>query len=178
MDSSGSEGGANFQKQLDFVGDFVKQFQIGPTSIQIGLVTFSNVAKNEFYFNTYHDKQSVLNKLTHVNYIGSTTYTDLGLQYARLFHFQSHAHGARQNAKKIAIVMTDGQSHNRQSTLNQAKYLHDLGVKTIAIGIGNSIVQIELEGIASDHQHVFKVSGFDVLRSIVHELKAKACGGK
>ncbi|KAJ8308221.1 hypothetical protein KUTeg_013095, partial [Tegillarca granosa] len=176
LDSSGSEGNANFQKQLDFVGDFVKQFQIGPTSIQIGLVTFSNVARNEFYFNSYHDKQSILNKLSQIKYIGSTTYTELGLQYARLFHFQSQFHGTRQNAKKIAIIMTDGQSHNRQSTLNQAKYLHDIGVKTISIGIGNRIGQTELEGIASDHQHVFKVSGFDVLKTIVYELKAKACG--
>ena len=35
LDSSASEGAINFQKQIDFVRDFVYQFQIGPADVQV-----------------------------------------------------------------------------------------------------------------------------------------------
>lgn len=35
LDSSASEGRTNFQKQVDFVRDFVYQFQIGPSAVQV-----------------------------------------------------------------------------------------------------------------------------------------------
>lgn len=178
MDSSGSEGQTNFQKQLDFVGDFVKKFQIGPNAIQIGMVTFSSSARNDFYFKTYHDSLSLLNKLKNVAYLGDMTETNLGLKYARLYHFESKTSGARVNVKKIAIVMTDGQSDSTSNTIQEADLLKNTGVTVIAIGIGSGIKQTELQNIATDPQHVFNVSGFDALKSIVQELQDKACGGK
>ena len=51
LDSSSSEGATNFQKQLQFVSDFVKQFDIGPTDVQVGMITFSSYAHSEFYLN-------------------------------------------------------------------------------------------------------------------------------
>ncbi|XP_033736270.1 collagen alpha-6(VI) chain-like isoform X1 [Pecten maximus] len=176
LDASGSEGHTNFNKQLQFMGDFVKQFQIGPQNVQVGLVTFSTSAHNEFYFNTYHDQAGILNKLNNVHYSGGTTHTDAGLQYSRLFHFTSTYHGARRNAQKIAIVMTDGQSSSKSSTSRQAQYLRDMGVKVISIGIGSGIDQRELNTIATDSNHAFSVSSFDVLKSIEIELKNAACG--
>ena len=35
LDSSASEGSSNFHKQLDFVRDFVYQFNIGPKDVQV-----------------------------------------------------------------------------------------------------------------------------------------------
>ncbi|KAJ8309545.1 hypothetical protein KUTeg_014419 [Tegillarca granosa] len=175
LDSSGSEGQDNFEKQLHFVGDFVKQFQIGPNAVQIGMVTFSSNARDDFYFNTYHDKQSLLNKILNAPYLGETTNTEEGLKYARLHHFDSKSSGARPEAKKIAIVMTDGKSDSRSFTLQEATQLKNLNVTVLAIGIGTNVDQSELQGIASDRLHVFNVSGFDALQSIQHELKNRAC---
>jgi hypothetical protein len=52
LDASSSEGAANFHKQLDFMTDFVKQFDIGPSDVQVSLITFSSTAHSEFYLNT------------------------------------------------------------------------------------------------------------------------------
>ena len=52
LDSSSSVGATNFQKQLDFMAEFVKQFDIGPSDVVFGLVTFTAYAHNEFYFNS------------------------------------------------------------------------------------------------------------------------------
>jgi len=52
LDTSSSEGAAHFQEELDFVSDFVKQFDIGPSDVQVGMVTFGTTAHSEFYLST------------------------------------------------------------------------------------------------------------------------------
>lgn len=154
----------------------MKGFQIGPQHVQFGLVTFSNYARSEFYFNTYHDLQSILHKLDTIRYSGGSTHTDSGLSSAK-FHFYSH-HGARPNAQKIAIVLTDGMSYSTSRTIDKANQLKNMGVKVISVGIGNSVSKVELNGIATDLQHVFTVTNFDVLKSIQYEIKTAACASK
>lgn len=51
IDSSTSEGPVNFQKELDFMTDFVKEFDIGPSDVQVSLVTFSGTASSVFHLN-------------------------------------------------------------------------------------------------------------------------------
>ena len=66
LDSSGSVGSANFQKQLDFVSRFAQSFDIGPRNVQIGVVTFATTPHNEFNLNTYtvkHDLVTAINKI-------------------------------------------------------------------------------------------------------------------
>ena len=175
LDASGSEGVENFKKELNFTAEFMKGFQIGREHVQFGLVTFSNYGRSEFYFNTYHDLQSILHKLDTIQYTGGSTHTDSGLSNAK-FQFYSH-HGARPNAQKIAIVLTDGQSYSTSRTIQKANELKAMGVKVISLGIGSSVSQTELMGIATDPQHVFNVTNFDTLNSIQYEIKTAACAG-
>lgn len=176
LDASGSEGVENFKKELNFTAEFIKGFQVGPQHVQFGLVTFSNYGRSEFYFNTYKDLQSILHKLETINYSGGSTHTESGLSSAK-FHFYSH-HGARPNAQKIAIVLTDGQSYSTSRTIQKANDLKGMGVKVISVGIGSSVSQTELNGIATDLQHVFNVTDFNALNSIQYEIKTAACAGK
>lgn len=178
LDASSSEGSANFQKQVDFVKDFVKRYQIGPNNVQIGLVTFSTYASNQFYFNTYHDQASVLNKLNSIPYNSGSTNTDKGLQYARLFYVHGSSHGQRAKANQIVVVLTDGQSSSPSSTTSQAKQLHDTGATVFAIGIGSNVNTHELQTIADSPHHVYQVSGFDALNGIQYELNQAACASK
>lgn len=176
LDASGSEGIENFKKELNFTAEFIKGFQVGPQHVQFGLVTFSDYGRSEFYFNTYKDLQSILHKLDTVHYSGGSTHTDSGLSNAK-FHFYSH-HGARPNAQKIAIVLTDGQSYSTSRTIQKANELKGMGVKVISVGIGSSVSKSELNGIATDLQHVFNVTDFNALSSIQYEIKTAACAGK
>lgn len=176
LDASGSEGIENFKKELNFTAEFMKGFQVGPQHVQFGLVTFSNYGRSEFYFNTYKDLQSILHKLDTIHYSGGSTHTDSGLSNAK-FHFYSH-HGARPNAQKIAIVLTDGQSYSTSRTIQKANELKGMGVKVISVGIGNGASQTELNGIATDLQHVFNVTDFNALNSIQYEIKTAACAGE
>ena len=70
LDSSSSVGIANFQKQLDFVKNFAKAFNIGPTGTQIGATIFSSSPSNQFWMNDHLDKPSLLSAIDYIPYPG------------------------------------------------------------------------------------------------------------
>ena len=85
--------------------------------------------------------------------------------------------GHRQGFPKIGIVITDGGSDNQGKTLVEAKKARDSGIKMIAVGVGKSVNQAELEGIANKptSQYVFNVDSFDVLHTIQAILSTLTC---
>ncbi|KAL4238702.1 hypothetical protein ACF0H5_003409 [Mactra antiquata] len=175
LDGSSSEGQANFQKQIDFVTNFVKSFDVGPSNVQFGLVVFSTAARTEFFLDTYKDKASMIAGIQSTNYVGGSTHTDNALRYTRYFHFTTE-HGSRDNATKILILLTDGQSIDTTRTINEADLLKKAGVKILAVGIGSQVNNNELNGVATDRNHVFSVGNFDLLHSFVDEIKQESCG--
>ncbi|KAK3591355.1 hypothetical protein CHS0354_040316 [Potamilus streckersoni] len=176
LDSSGSVGLSNYQKQKDFVARFAQAFDIGPNATQIGVVTFSTSVKNEFDMNRFHDKASLLNAIHNISYISGSTNTDKAIHYIMNHSFTKPA-GERDHVPNILIVMTDGQSTNPTLTKVEAAKLHQTNIKSFAIGIGSGISQTELQLIASDHQHVFTVDNFNALSTLNAELKKTACEG-
>lgn len=176
LDSSGSVGSANFQKQLDFVKKFANTFDIGPNNVQIGVETFATTPHHQFFMNKYPTKPTLLNAIGSVPYQSGSTHTDLALKYVMDNDFKPAA-GDRDHVVNILVVMTDGQSNDRQATTTQANKLHTMNIKTFAIGIGSGINHAELEHIATDAKHVFTVSNFDALNTLQAELKKTACEG-
>ena len=77
----------------------------------------------------------------------------------------------------ILIVITDGQSTDQAATLQQATELHNLGVNVLAVGVGDSVDQTELAGIASSAQNVYTVSNFDALSTLQDSLERTTCNG-
>ena len=177
LDASGSEGTSNFHKQVEFVSNFAKQFNIGPNAVQIGAVTFSDGPHNSFYLNGHKTKQDLLKAIQQIHYTGGNTQTHLGLKFVRENSF-SPAHGARGHVRQFLIVLTDGNSAKPGETAKEATLLHNTGVRVISIGIGSGIRNSELKNIASDKKHVFAVASFDALKSIEKEIHAMTCTGE
>lgn len=177
LDSSGSVGTSNFQKQKDFVARFAQSFDIGPNNVQIGVTSFATVTHQQFNMNKYHDKTSLLSAIHALPYQSGNTNTADALNYVTNNSF-THAAGDRDHVANILIVMTDGQSNNKQNTLHAAAYLHTKNIKVFAIGIGSGINHDELNHIASDAQHVFTVQNFGALSQLQAELKKTACESK
>lgn len=176
LDSSGSVGTTNFQKQKDFVAKFAQSFTIGPHNVQIGVVTFASTVHNEFNLNTFHDKHSLVNAINGIHYNSGSTYTHTALQYVEKNSFTSAA-GDRPGVANILIVMTDGQSTNPTQTQSETVKLHQMNLKVFGIGIGSGVDRTELGHIASDSKHVFLVNNFDALKTLQAELKNTTCNG-
>ena len=177
MDSSGSVGTTNFQKQKNFVARFAQSFSIGPRNVQIGVVTWATTVHNEFNLNTFHTKNDVVHAINNINYNSGNTQTHLALQYVEKNSFKAAA-GDRPGVANILIVMTDGQSTNPTLTRQETVKLHQMNLKVFAIGIGTGVDKTELGHIASDSKHVFQVSTFDALTTLQAELKKTACKSK
>ncbi|KAK7493781.1 hypothetical protein BaRGS_00014922 [Batillaria attramentaria] len=178
VDASGSVGQANFDKTLDFVKSMVSGFNIGPNDVQIGMLTFDSKPYLQFHLNKFDNKQDILHAVDQTHYTKGSTYTHLALKYAADTAFTA-ANGARPNAAKIAIVITDGKSSNDAATAQQAQHLRDMGVTVFSIGVGNGPDEAELKAMATDpdNQHVFVVNNFDALNLIKGSLQQKACEG-
>ena len=176
LDSSGSEGSANFATQLEFVGNFSSRFFIGHNAVQIGLTTFADHPQNQFWLNTYSNLTDIINALQNVPFSQGGTNTAEALSFAKNNSF-TKAHGSRDGVPKVLVVLTDGQSQSPIETQLQAHKIHQTDIKVISIGIGSSVVKDELNTIATDRGHVFTVANFNALKDIAVELEKQTCKG-
>ena len=166
LDESGSVGEANFILQIEFVARFVDSFNIGKTTTQVAVMTFSKYPFVEFYLNKYHDKARLIEAIKHINYSHpALTLTHTALAIART-EMLNVTNGRRPDALPFVIVVTDGKSINPYETKIEAKKLHAMNVTVFAIGISSEVNEAELRGIASDPKNVIIVEDFQSLKKI------------
>jgi collagen type VI alpha len=164
MDASSSIWGPDFEKQLNFARELIEEFDADET--RLGVVTFSDGAHEEISLGRI--KSDAISKIP--QHLGGTR-TDLALQKA----MNMYKHSARGEAHKVVIVLTDGQSELPEATTAAAQQMHDDGITSIAVGIGDSVDAEELSRLASRSDLVFQLKNFDALVSIRGRLVTKAC---
>ncbi|KAK0047864.1 FMRFamide receptor [Biomphalaria pfeifferi] len=174
LDSSGSIGKDNYALQANFSAELAKNFKIGPNNIQFSAIIFSTTVQELFDFQKYHTNSDIVQALLNMNYMSASTHTAEALNYARTHSFTPAA-GSRPNVGKIAVVVTDGNSQDAAATATAATQLKQSGVKVIAIGVGSSISQAELQAIASTPADIFNVNDYKVLDDIRANLVNTAC---
>nr|XP_022343822.1 cell wall protein DAN4-like isoform X3 [Crassostrea virginica] len=175
LDESGSVGPANFLLQNEFVARFVDGFNIGKTTTQVAVMTFSSTMNVEFYLNKYHDKARLIEAIKHINYSHSgLTFTHTALAIVRT-EMLNVTNGRRPDALPFVIVVTDGKSFNPNSTTIEAKKLHAMNVTVFAIGISSAVNEAELRGIASNPKNVIIVEDFQFLKKIHSQALNGAC---
>ncbi|XP_052793137.1 collagen alpha-1(XII) chain-like [Mya arenaria] len=175
LDSSGSEGSLNFHKQLEFVNMIVNEFSFeGQDNTKVCVVTYSTHAKLNIKLNAYNDAQSLMDNILRIPYIDGETMTNEGMSRALDEILRTHD-GARVDANKVMIVITDGRSTEPERTTREAQLVHRRGIDTFAIGIGPNIDGLELDVIASDHAHSFRVKSFNDLEAIHQSVVDSIC---
>ena len=87
------------------------------------------------------------------------------------------AHGDRDFAPNLLVLVTDGKSNNKAETLKQAAELHKTNTNVFAVGVGSGVDMQEINAIATDPKNVFTVTNFDALDSLQASLKKTACEG-
>ncbi|KAH1177692.1 hypothetical protein KIL84_011394, partial [Mauremys mutica] len=175
VDGSWSIGKENFRNIQDFLYIMVSSFDVGEDKIRIGLIQYSDAPHTEFFLNSYHRKEYVLEEIQKLHYKGGGTKTGQSLQFMLENHFKKTAGSRREEGvPQIAVVITDGQAQD--NILEPAKEIKDAGITLYAIGIkGASLV--ELQEIASDpdDKHVYEVEDFTDLQDISHNMLEVLC---
>uniref|UniRef100_A0A8C5YQ27 Integrin subunit alpha M n=1 Tax=Marmota marmota marmota TaxID=9994 RepID=A0A8C5YQ27_MARMA len=177
IDGSGSINENDFRKMKDFVSTVMDQFKKSKTLFS--LMQYSNDFQTHFTFNYFKTNPNPRLLVNRIRQLHGTTYTATGIRKVVRELFQS-ANGARENAVKILVVITDGEKY--QDPLNYEDVIPEAdrkGVIRYVIGVGgafnNDRSREELNTIASKpaHDHVFRVNNFEALKTIQNQLQEK-----
>uniref|UniRef100_A0A8C1D3C5 Collagen alpha-1(XXVIII) chain n=1 Tax=Cyprinus carpio carpio TaxID=630221 RepID=A0A8C1D3C5_CYPCA len=181
IDSSESVGPDNFEIIKDFVAALVDRLTVGRNATRVGLVLYSLEVQLEFNLARYMTKQDVKQAIRRVHYIGEGTYTGSAIRKATQEAFYS----ARTGVRKVAIVITDGQTDKREPVKLEiaVREAHAANIEMYALGIVNisdptqeEFLQ-ELNLIASDpdSEHMFYIDHFNTLPALESKLVNQLC---
>jgi len=182
VDSSGSirdAGYENWDTVLQFVADVVQSLTIGPQSVQVGMVVYSNNARVDFNLNTHMSASPIVNAILSASYIGGTTNTADGINMARTQVFPT----GRNGATRVMIVVTDGASNvNQGQTIPEADRAKAEGIDVVCIGVTNGVIESEVRAISSDpmiegQNWWILRGGFTELQGIVEHITAAVSTG-
>jgi collagen type VI alpha len=174
LDSSGSIEKENFDIMQGFVRDVIFGLNVD-AGTRIGIVQYSSEASIRFHLNQYATTTSALNALN-LRFTGGTTNTAEALRIVRQSMFTPE-NGDRPEAINVLLLLTDGKSDNRDQTWAEAVASRKAGINIITIGVGPSIGETELKGIATDpdEENVYIVKDFNALLGILGPLLTGTC---
>ncbi|XP_053750524.1 integrin alpha-D-like isoform X3 [Panthera pardus] len=177
IDGSGSIDQRDFKQMKDFVIAVMGQFE--GTNTLFSLMQYSSDLEIHFTFTKFQSSSSPQSLVDPIVQMNGLTFTATGILKVvkELFHSRN---GARESAKKILIVITDGQKYKDPLEYSDVMPLAEkAGIIRYAIGVGDAFqeptAREELNTIGSvpSQDHVFKVDNFAALSSIQKQLQEK-----
>ena len=183
IDDSGSIGEEHFNRTKESVENIILSLRIGPRDTRVAVLLFSERTLLLFDLDKHTNRDDVIEEIRSIQYIaGGATNTAEALEFLRN-NILSQVLGLRPSneSRHVAIVITDGHSENQSTTLMQAALLHaETDFRVFAIGVGDSIVEVELMNIASDTSYVILLDNFgvDELQRFEEEVRTQACTSK
>ena len=166
LDTSRSIKRRNWPFIINFTASVVQFLDIGLNDSLIGIILFGSEAYIHFNVHRYLDQASLVQAITNTEYNASSG-TEMSFALERL-HKSSLPNGAmmlREGFLRIAVVVTDGRSHNHTTTDIASQKLHDANLfdQIYAIGIGDAqrIDRDELMSVASNPSTTFFLNDFE-----------------
>ncbi|XP_068034068.1 integrin alpha-X, partial [Anomalospiza imberbis] len=146
-------------------------------SVQFSLTQFSHTIQDHFDFKTFRRFPDPARLLRNVRQLTGATYTATAMRSVLKKMFVA-GRGARAGARRILIVVTDGERFGDPLDYPDVIPLAEaMAVTRYAIGVGSAFeraeAQQELQVIASGPAHVFRVDNFEALSGIQSQLREK-----
>eukprot|EP00062_Callorhinchus_milii_P018987 gi/632973053/ref/XP_007902962.1/ PREDICTED: collagen alpha-1(XXVIII) chain isoform X2 [Callorhinchus milii] len=180
IDSSESVGPENFEIIKDFVINLLNQITISNDTIRIGVVLYSDKAKEIINFKHQVSQDHVKDLIRNLIYLGEGTLTGTAMNMANKILIDS-----RPGVRKVAVVITDGQTDKRDPfSLNETvRETHAANIEVYAIGILNKNdpsyeeFKNEMNLIASDPdmEHVYLIDDFMTILTLQSKLSSEIC---
>ena len=171
LDSSGSVGISHFRLQIQFLKDFIQNFEISQKDSRIALIIYSSSVREIFNYEKYNSILEIENALDHVRYFSMGTNTADAIDY-----FISSVYPLtrkEESIPKLLFLLTDGKSNQELNDVSQR--LKTIPINVISVGVGKSIDKNELELIASKKENVFFINDFDKIISSLNTLVEGSC---
>ncbi|XP_021517702.1 integrin alpha-M [Meriones unguiculatus] len=177
IDGSGSISTSDFQKMKEFVSTVMGQFS--ESKALFSLMQYSDDFRTHFTFNTFKKNPDPGFHVRPIKQLNGRTKTATGIRKVVRELFQK-ASGARDNAVRILVVITDGEKYGDPLKYEDVIPEADrAGIIRYVIGVGSAFTKDnsreELNTIASKpaRDHVFQVNNFEALKTIQNQLQEK-----
>ncbi|XP_063076260.1 integrin alpha-M-like [Engraulis encrasicolus] len=174
LDGSGSVGAKQFNKMKGFVKELITALLEYDTRFSIAQYSKDCTIHIQFDQIDRTMREQEVDEITYES--GNYTMTASAILKVVNEGFVTED-GARDDAKKILIVITDGQSHDKAVYADAIDQAGKKDITRFAIGVGNAFNKAsaikELETIASApvDKHMFKVDNFEALKEISSTLE-------
>ena len=171
VDTSISEGSGTFDRQKQYIKNFISKYQIGSPNhrYQFSVVTYALQATVHFYFNAYNTNLDLENAVDMMTVVcDGPSFTGNALKKVRQDVLQT-INGARDQSdvRHYVILLTDGLSSDPTDAVYEANLLKAKGVKIFSVAIGVSIRHEELLEISTFKDYVFQMSTEDSLQALL-----------
>ncbi|XP_053551175.1 integrin alpha-L [Bombina bombina] len=183
-DGSSSAGNPEHKAMKDFMTEAIKN--LSSTSIHFAAVQFSNLQRTEFSFADYQNASRPDELLSKATPLGGSTKTYAAINYT-LYNIFTEEKGSRANAKKVLLILTDGETDDKDN--NSIEEANRRGVIRYIIGLGNNFngpkAKQYLQSFASKpHDSHIKLlekfqdlkNFFNDLQKIIHSIEGVAQG--
>ncbi|KAL0984517.1 hypothetical protein UPYG_G00142500 [Umbra pygmaea] len=175
LDGSASVADVDFERMKTFVKSLITQFLERNT--EFAIIQFSDDSEIHMSFNVFKNNiESWQLKLNNISQQNGLTYTATAIKRIVKDVFIP-SQGSRPNAKKVLIVITDGESTDHGDLKSAIEAAEKAEIIRFAIGVGiafdSNTAKDELRSIASSPQgnHMFKVNSFEALDQISNSLQ-------
>ncbi|XP_043318604.1 collagen alpha-1(XXVIII) chain isoform X1 [Cervus canadensis] len=181
IDSSESVGLKNFQIIKNFVKTLTDRVALDLATTRIGIINYSHKVEEVAHLTQFSSKDDLKRAVDNMQYLGEGTYTATALHAAnRMFE------AAKPGVKKVALVITDGQTDSRdeKNLTEVVKNARDINVEIFVIGVVKRndpnfhIFHQEMNLIATDpdSEHVYLFDDFITLEdTLKQKLFTKSC---
>ncbi|XP_075171327.1 collagen alpha-6(VI) chain-like [Anomaloglossus baeobatrachus] len=174
IDSSGSISTEQYNTMKKFITSFVDKSVVGPNNVQFGALKYSDYPQKLFYLNEHHSKQEIIKHIQDDPPLGGNTYTAAALEFSKAFFKEKQGSRQHKGVPQYLIVITDGDSHDREKLNETSKHLQDAGINIYAIGVAKANTE-ELKTMAGTKGKWFFVEDFDGLGDIFKNISDAAC---
>lgn len=178
LDASGSVGLVNYQLQLNFTAELLRQMNVGENKTHVSIINYSSGAEILTWLNKDYSLHEKLQLLANATYFSGGTDTALGLQKANMtFSYENGRRPLEEGATPVIFVITDGVSNDRLATISAADVLKESGILVVSVGVGSGPNLDELHAICSipATENYFAISDYASLKRKLNQFTARSC---
>ncbi|XP_054451702.1 collagen alpha-5(VI) chain [Pteronotus mesoamericanus] len=174
LDHSSSINEQQQQSMINLTVHLVNKADIGRDRVQFGAVKYSDQPEVLFYLNTYQTRSAIIENLRRHRNTGGNTHTAKALSHTDILFTEEYGSRIKQGVKQMLIIITDGESQDREMLNGTALKLREKGIIIYAVGVDKAN-QTELELMAGNKNNTIHVSDFDKLKDIYLLLQESIC---
>lgn len=176
---SENAGKKNTKKVLDFMKAISDEMEIDRRTVQVGLVAPQDPCvpqPQSIQLNENNNKENLANSLDHAAPETDSDFADL-VRNMRKTGFR-HKTGARSGAKRVAILIVDGDLEDPLRTLDEARSAREKrGIEIYVISVGTQLPQPEMMMMCNypTQKHFYQVDSYERLGEMKETLVDILC---